>query len=190
MTLLVGLGNIGREYEDTRHNIGFMLLDEVAREFPTKDVSKKEFKGELLKSGELLFLKPHTFMNLSGESITPVINFYKVENLIIIHDDLDLPFGALRFKRGGGTGGHNGLKSLDNWSAKESIRIRMGIGKPVDRDISKFVLGEFNGSEKECLQKWIDLGKSATLQILESLNWEKVASLKSVKSSAKFCQSE
>lgn len=190
MTLVVGLGNIGREYENTRHNIGFMLLDEVAKDFPTKDVSKREFKGELLKSGELLFLKPHTYMNLSGESITPVVKFYKVENLIIIHDDLDLPFGALRFKKGGGTGGHNGLKSLDNWSAKESIRVRMGIGKPADRDISKFVLEKFNSSEESCLQKWIDLGKGATVEILESLNWEKVASLKSQKSSVKFCKSE
>jgi len=189
MTLVVGLGNFGSKYDNTRHNIGFMVLDEVIKEFNTRDVSKKEFKGELLKSGELLFLKPHTFMNLSGDSITPVINFYKVENLIIIHDDLDLPFGALRFKKGGGTGGHNGLKSLSNWSATESIRVKMGIGKPADRNISKFVLEEFNSDEKECLNKWINLGKDATIEILESLNWEKVASLKSQKSSMKFCKS-
>ena len=115
MTLIVGLGNPGKEYAQTRHNIGFMVLDAIAAKYSKTEISKTSFQGELFKSGSLLFLKPSTFMNLSGKSVQAVYNFYKVENVIVIHDDLDLAFGALRFKKGGGSGGHNGIKSIDEY---------------------------------------------------------------------------
>jgi PTH1 family peptidyl-tRNA hydrolase len=172
-TLVVGLGNIGKEYEDTRHNIGFNVLDSVRS---GDEVRKASFRGELWRDGNLFFLKPSTYMNLSGESISAVKDYFKIENILIVHDDLDLPFGAVRFKKGGGTGGHNGLKSLSPELQKESIRIRMGIGKPEFGTVSSFVLSKFSSEERPHLQEWIEISKKAILEILETENWEKVAS--------------
>jgi PTH1 family peptidyl-tRNA hydrolase len=189
MFLVVGLGNIGQEYLNTRHNIGFMVLDEVLQHYQVKQITKKEFKGELYRFNSLFFLKPHTFMNLSGESVTSVRKYFNIDNLIIIHDDIDLPFGAIRFKKSGGTGGHNGLKSLDNWSQENSIRIKMGVGKPTNQqNIAKFVLDNFNSEEEKCLSKFIQIGSNAIIEILNGQNWEKIASLKSQKSAVKFCK--
>jgi PTH1 family peptidyl-tRNA hydrolase len=182
MILIVGLGNIGEKYKNTRHNIGFIVIDALLGEFKAERVSQSAFKGELYKDGDVLFLKPSTYMNLSGESIQAVKQFYKPETLIIIHDDLDLPFGAIRFKVGGGTGGHNGLKSLDEISKKDGLRFRMGIGKPDDgREIVNFVLSNFSETEQKCLTEWVNSSKSAIYSILEN-SWEKTASLHSKKS--------
>jgi PTH1 family peptidyl-tRNA hydrolase len=161
--LIVGLGNPGTDYENTRHNIGFMVIDElIARHNATK-LSSSSFKGECYKfqnssvSLENHFLlKPLTFMNLSGESVVKVKNFYKVDEVVVIHDDLDLPFGALRLKKGGGHGGHNGLKSIDSTISKEYIRVRMGIGKPEHKgEVVSFVLGKFSAEERQCLEDFI-----------------------------------
>ncbi len=189
MTLIVGLGNIGNKYLETRHNIGFLVIDKLLKEFNTKKISNPSFKGDLYKDGDLLFLKPSTYMNLSGESIIAVKNFYKPDNLIIIHDDLDLPFGAIRFKIGGGTGGHNGLKSLDEVSKNSGLRVRMGIGKPINNniEIADFVLSNFSESEQKCLNNWIDLCKDAILSIIQN-GWERTASLHSKKHVADFCK--
>nr|MBL0721035.1 aminoacyl-tRNA hydrolase [Sulfurovaceae bacterium] len=158
MTLFVGLGNPEATYENNRHNIGFKVIDNLVNHFKAKDVSKKSFYGNLYKSDDILFLKPTTYMNLSGKSLIIVKNFYKIDinNIIIIHDDLDLLFGALRFKKGGGNGGHNGLKSIDEVIGRDYIRVRMGIGKPEHRsEVANFVLSNFNDNQEEDLDKWI-----------------------------------
>lgn len=164
MTLFVGLGNPGSQYENTRHNIGFKVIDKLVDDcaihgLPARDISKTSFHGKLYRSASSLFLKPTTFMNLSGKSVQPVKHFFKVEleDVIVIHDDIDLPFGAVRFKRGGGHGGHNGLKSLDAHLTKEYLRVRVGVGKPEHKSqVSDYVLHDFNEDEMQVLESLID----------------------------------
>jgi len=183
MKLIVGLGNPGSEYENTRHNIGFMVVDELLRRSSAQDVTKSSFNGNTYKSKDAIYLKPLTYMNLSGKSILKVKNFFKTSKTIIIHDDLDLPFGTLRFKLGGGHGGHNGLKSADSAITKEYIRVRMGIGRPENKgEVSSFVLSSFSQKEKACLDEWICKAADAVEEILVG-DWEKVASLHSIKKS-------
>lgn len=130
---------------------------------------------------EHFLLKPLTFMNLSGKSILAVKNFYKIEDVIVIHDDLDLPFGALRFKRGGGHGGHNGLKSTDNAITPEYIRVRMGIGKPEHKSqVADYVLHRFNTEEEAHLNAWISKSADAVEYLLDS-SLDEVASKCSIK---------
>jgi len=158
MTLFVGLGNIGKTYENTRHNIGFKVIDALALDFGARDISKNAFYGQLQRSSSTLFLKPSTFMNLSGKSAQAVKQFFKIEleDVIVIHDDIDLPFGALRFKRAGGAGGHNGLKSLDEMIGKEYIRVRIGVGKPEHRSqVADYVLHDFSDEENKHLETLI-----------------------------------
>ena len=155
--LIVGLGNPGTDYRTTRHNIGFMVIDELVRRHNASKLSSSSFSGELYKFKNHFLLKPLTYMNLSGESVIKVKQFYKVEDVVVIHDDLDLPFGALRFKKGGGNGGHNGLKSIDLKISREYIRIRMGIGKPEHKgEVASYVLSPFSQNEKKCLNEWIE----------------------------------
>ncbi|MBR6953161.1 MAG: aminoacyl-tRNA hydrolase [Campylobacter sp.] len=129
MILIVGLGNPGDEYKNTRHNVGFMLIDELLSNGEFDALGSSKFKGELYKKGSLLLLKPQTFMNLSGNSVKAVKDFYKPERIIVIHDDIDLKFGAMKFKFGGSSGGHNGIKSIDNLIGNEYERIRIGVGR-------------------------------------------------------------
>ena len=166
--LIVGLGNPGADYESTRHNVGFMVVDKLIERFNASKLSSSSFKGELFKFQNHFLLKPLTYMNLSGESIVKVKNFYKIEDVVVIHDDLDLPFGTLRFKKGGGHGGHNGLKSADEKIGKEYIRVRMGIGKPQHKgEIVSFVLGKFNEDEVKILDEWIEHTCDAIEYLLE-----------------------
>jgi len=155
--LIVGLGNPGPAYEHNRHNIGFMVTNELISRYKAQNISSSSsFKGELFKFCEHFFLKPLTYMNLSGESIQAVKNFYKIKQVIVIHDDLDLPFGTLRFKFGGGHGGHNGLKSADEKISREYIRVRLGIGKPEHKgEVASYVLSDFNTLEQKHLGMWI-----------------------------------
>ena len=158
MTLFVGLGNPGSQYEETRHNIGFKIIDKLVDDFGARDISKTSFHGKLYRTTNSFFLKPTTFMNLSGKSVQPVKQFFKVEleNIIVIHDDIDLPFGAVRFKRGGGHGGHNGLKSLDAHITKEYLRVRVGVGKPEHKSqVADYVLNDFAEDEAQMLEKLI-----------------------------------
>ena len=174
MTLVAGLGNVGREYEGTRHNVGFMLVDLLLQELEKSEISKPSFKGQLFKSGQSLFLKPSTFMNSSGESVLAVRDYYKCERLIIIHDDIDLNLGVLRFKLGGGNGGHNGLKSIDTLCGADYERVREGIGKK--EPVLNFVLGKFSTAELEALHPVLEQAKKGVLAMLQGENISKIAS--------------
>ena len=144
MTLLVGLGNPDLQYKNNRHNVGFMVIDAIIDDQSScEKITKANFKGELFKAPSMLLLKPTTYMNLSGESVRSVDDYFKPDQIIVIHDDLDLPFGTLRFKIGGGHGGHNGLRSIDAHIGPEYIRVRIGIGKPTHKsDVAKYVLSD------------------------------------------------
>jgi PTH1 family peptidyl-tRNA hydrolase len=183
MWLIVGLGNPGPRYEHTRHNIGFLVVDRLVDETGARSLSSSSFHGELYKQGDTLFLKPTTYMNRSGVSVQAVKNFYKVEleNIIVVHDDLDLPFGAVRFKKGGGNGGHNGLKSIDAMVGRDYLRVRMGIGKPAYKSqVVDYVLHDFSPEEMAVLPRWIGHAAEATLALTRHpLDW--VASRYSVK---------
>jgi len=185
MTLFVGLGNPGSQYEDTRHNIGFKVIDKLVDDFGARDISKNSFHGQLYRSTNSLFLKPTTYMNLSGKSVQPVKHFFKVEleDVIVIHDDIDLPFGAVRFKRGGGHGGHNGLKSIDSHITKEYLRVRVGVGKPEHKSqVADYVLHDFSDEEREDLLQLIEhVAKACKKLVGEELNTVKsFYSLKSI----------
>jgi PTH1 family peptidyl-tRNA hydrolase len=188
MTLFVGLGNPGASYENNRHNIGFRVIDNLIDHYEATDVSKISFYGELHKSNNLLFLKPTTFMNLSGKSIQAVQNFYKVkiDDIVVIHDDLDIPFGAVRFKKGGGNGGHNGLKSIDSMIGVEYIRVRMGIDKPTYKSqVADYVLHDFSKDESDMLDKWIYFVSKAC-QNITTKSLEEIKSTYSLKSIEKL----
>ena len=152
--LIVGLGNPGAEYSRTRHNVGFMAVDSFV---PDDTVWKKEKKAETLHieidGRRVIFAKPQTFMNNSGESVGALVAFYKIpiENVIVIHDDIDLKLGDMREKIGGGSAGHNGIKSIDNAIGNNYKRIRIGVGHPRDFDLkidpADWVLGKFDDEE-------------------------------------------
>jgi PTH1 family peptidyl-tRNA hydrolase len=179
--LIVGLGNPGPAYASTRHNIGFMVIDELNRRHNGINVSKSSFDGELFKIGSHFLLKPLTYMNLSGKSILAVKNFYKIDDVIVIHDDLDLPFGTLRFKVGGGHGGHNGLKSTDAAISPEYIRVRMGIGKPEHKSqVADYVLHPFTFDEQSHIKDWTEKAADA-VELLWRLPYTEVASKCSIK---------
>jgi len=190
MTLFVGLGNPGSQYENTRHNIGFKVIDKLVDDcaikgLPARDISKISFQGRLYRSASSLFLKPTTFMNLSGQSLQTVKNFFKVEleDIIVIHDDIDLPFGAVRFKKGGGHGGHNGLRSIDSHITKEYLRVRVGVGKPEHKSqVADYVLHDFSENESKVLDQLIDhVAKACKVMLSEELNEVKSKySLKSI----------
>ena len=155
MYLLVGLGNPGPSHAKQRHNAGFMALDALAQKLGASGAVQK-FHGECAKAeyaGEsLLLLKPQTFMNLSGKSVQAAMAFYKLapEQMIVLHDELDLPLGTLRIKQGGGHGGHNGLRDIDAAIGKNYWRMRLGIGHPGDKDaVHGYVLSNFTTTERQ-----------------------------------------
>lgn len=165
MKLICGLGNPGREYERHRHNIGFMVVDALLSR-ARADLNHEKFQARVgqgsLGGEKVLFLEPQTYMNLSGRSLAEAARFYKiaVEDILVIHDELDLPFGRLQLKAGGGSGGHNGLKSSVSSLGEDSfIRLRFGIGKPQgpnakDR-VADYVLSNFDDAERRQLDELI-----------------------------------
>jgi PTH1 family peptidyl-tRNA hydrolase len=160
MLLFVGLGNKGEEYAKTRHNAGFLALDLLAKylEAPQNEVLKfsssvfsLDFKGQ-----KIICIKPQTYMNLSGKAVLEAMRFYKIpiSNIFVFHDDIDLECGRLKFKIGGGAGGHNGLKSIDEMIGKDYARIRIGVGRPeFKNDVSNFVLSKFKTDEWDLIQE-------------------------------------
>ena len=152
MKLIVGLGNPGKEYEKSRHNVGFIILDSYfnGEKWHTKD--NYEFLEKNINNEKVIFIKPLTFMNLSGLAVQKVANFYKIptEDILIIHDDLDLPEKTIRFKFNSSAGGHNGIKSIiDGIGTKEFVRLKIGISNNKLINTKDYVLGKFNKEEIE-----------------------------------------
>ena len=173
MYLIVGLGNPGTEYARTRHNLGFMLIDRLAAE-ASASVKRRDchaFVGSgLIENQRVKLAKPQTFMNLSGEAVSCLVSKHEVEtsSLIVISDDLALPFGTIRLRQRGSAGGHNGLKSIiGSLGTNEFIRLRMGIQPehPIS-DAKKFVLSEFSRAENEALPEILDRGVEALRSVL------------------------
>lgn len=167
--LLAGLGNPGRQYADTRHNIGWMILDRLATAAGTRFVLEKKWRAEVARVGDLWLVKPQTFMNLSGEAVGAVASFYRLPPAacLAVYDDKDLPFGVLRLRAGGSAGGHNGVKSLiTHLGTQEFPRLRFGIGAagPARPDAISFVLGGFSPDERGHLEKRLD-------RAVEALNY-------------------
>lgn len=169
MFLIAGLGNIGEKYSLTRHNVGFMVVDEAIKtQQNTSNINKSNFNADVIKADDTLFVKPTTYMNNSGIAVHAIKEYYKIENrhIIVIHDDLDLPFGSVKFKIGGGHGGHNGLRSLDAHIGNDYIRIRIGIGKPATKgDVANYVLSNFSKEELNKLEDII----THTLKAIQSI---------------------
>lgn len=157
--LIVGLGNPGKQYENTRHNAGFWFVEEVARQYSVQFRPETKFLGQLarVQSAGLDFflLKPTTFMNRSGQSIQAVAKFYKIppENILVAHDELDLPVGTVRLKKGGGHGGHNGLRdTIAALGSKEFYRLRIGIDHPGDRNkVVDYVLSAPSKTQRQAI---------------------------------------
>ena len=149
MKLIVGLGNPGKEYENTRHNMGFMVIDEFASMIDV-DFNKEDFKGTYAKfkldDEDIILFKPMTYMNLSGEALSLVMNYYKIkpEDVLIVYDDLAIDLGTLRFKGNGSDGGHNGIKSIiQHLGTNKFARLKVGIGPQPPIPSENFVLGNF-----------------------------------------------
>lgn len=179
MKLIVGLGNPGSKYEKTRHNIGFEVINSLQKDLGITN-EKEKFQGLISEKNidgeKVLFLKPQTFMNLSGNSIIEVINFYKLNpktDLVVIYDDMDLPVGKLRVKEKGSSGGHNGIKSIISHLGDEFLRIKCGIGKPKDNTID-FVLGQFSKSEQEEVTLMIDNASKCACDIIKDVELSKI----------------
>jgi len=175
MYLILGLGNPGRRYEFTRHNIGFMVLEKIAAQWEV-DLKQKSFdalwnRGKIAGINVLLAM-PQTYMNLSGNAAIKLLAYFKMDisNLIVIHDDLDLPFGKLRLKTGGGDAGHKGLKSIATClGSADFMRVRMGIGKPSDRvPVEDYVLQRFDSGEMDLLRRMVQLAAEAVTDIVQS----------------------
>jgi PTH1 family peptidyl-tRNA hydrolase len=174
MHLIVGLGNPERQYERNRHNVGFRVADEIARVAGFK--WGRKFDGELaqgsLNTEKVGILKPLTFMNLSGDAVAAAAGFYKVtvEEIVVVHDELDLEFGRLQVKRGGGTAGHNGLRSIaERLGSSNFSRVRIGVGKPPGgRDGAGWVLGDFSPEEERALEDLVPkAAEAARVAVLE-----------------------
>ncbi len=169
MYVIAGLGNPGAKYENTRHNIGFMVIDAIAEKnhISVKEKKHKALIGKgMLGGGKVLLVKPQTFMNLSGESVREIIDYYKIEEkteLIVISDDVSLAPGALRIRKKGSAGGHNGLKNIiQHLGHDEFQRVRLGVGeKPSGFDLADYVLGHFDEDDKVLIAESVELAAEA-----------------------------
>ena len=155
MYVFVGLGNVGTQYQNNRHNIGFMVVDALIQKYGTGQISQKyhsEYAQGMMGGQKVHLIKPLTYMNKSGVAVSELCNFFKIppENLVVFHDDLDLPPFEIRVKKGGGAGGHNGLKSIDAHFHKDYHRVRIGIGHPGHKDaVTSWVLGNFKSDDTD-----------------------------------------
>ena len=183
MFLLAGLGNPDKEYQATRHNVGFMAVDEIFRRYSFSDFKKKAqgLVAEGNIAGEkVLLVKPQTYMNLSGNCIGELVHFYKLDakkDVIVIHDDMDLNVGVIKAKCGGGSAGHNGLKSIDSQITNNYTRVRIGVGHPEQKgQVVDWVLSTFNKTDKEKINFAIDL-IAQNIDILILKGWTTFASI-------------
>ncbi len=184
MKLIVGLGNPGKEYENTRHNLGFMVIDRLAEELKVYDF-KDKFKGLVgegsYKGEKVLLLKPQTFMNLSGDSIIQILNFYKIDSeteMVVVYDDMSLPLGKLRIREKGSAGGHNGIKSIISHVGEKFLRIKFGIGESGGKEKTVgFVLGRFSKEEEKEVKESIENASKMVLSLLDGEKIEKIMQL-------------
>lgn len=181
----MGLGNPGSKYHHSRHNIGWDTFSELSFCDDLKWTEK--FKGQyaVFNNGQdkIYFLRPQTFMNLSGESVQPLMTFFKipVENILVVHDELDLPFGTIAFKKGGGLAGHNGLKSITlKLGTQDFKRLRVGIGRPVHGDVSNWVLSGYTGDDKAFFRPYLQ-GAALALEEYIKEGFDKAATIYSKK---------
>ncbi|GAA1668003.1 aminoacyl-tRNA hydrolase [Glycomyces endophyticus] len=176
-TLVAGLGNPGSKYAANRHNVGFMVADVLARRVGGKFAVVRKARAEVCEARlgvggpRVILVKPLTFMNLSGDAVAPLAQYYGIdpEHVIAVHDELDIPFGEIRIKRGGGEGGHNGLRSLSkSLGTKDYARVRYGVGRPPGRqDAADFVLKDFAKAERPEVDLGIELAADAVEAIIE-----------------------
>ncbi|MCX0379150.1 aminoacyl-tRNA hydrolase [Clostridium perfringens] len=173
MILIVGLGNPGKQYEQTRHNIGFDVIDYMANKYNI-DVNGEKFKGicgeGFIENKKVILLKPLTYMNLSGESIRELANFYKLEDdeIIVVYDDISLDIGRLRIREKGSAGGHNGIKSIiQNLGGDKFPRVKVGVGQPKD-NLVNHVLGKFSKEDREHIEKVIPVVSDAIVEIVKN----------------------
>lgn len=175
MYLIVGLGNPEGEYKNTRHNMGFDTVNKLAKQYNI-EINKKKFKGlygmGIIENEKVIILKPQTYMNLSGESITEAIDFFKIEDekIIVIYDDIDINTGIIKIRKTGGPGTHNGMKSvIQNIKVKEFPRVRVGIGMPeYKNDLINYVIGKIPDEEREILDKSTTKAKDAVIEIIKN----------------------
>lgn len=173
--LIIGLGNPGREYRENRHNIGFMLIDRLAIRLNAR-MSRLQSKALIAsaryESAKVILAKPQTFMNLSGQAVQSLARFYKIpleENLMLVHDDLDLPFGTIRLRPGGGAGGQKGVKStIQHLGTNDFPRLRLGIGRPPGRmDAAAYVLQDFAKGDEQILSETLDRAADAVFAFID-----------------------
>ena len=170
MKLIVGLGNPGFQYENTRHNVGFMVIDEIAKKL-NLNINQKKFDSLLFVNSDFILLKPLTFMNLSGKAVKSVVDFFKIDtsDIIIVCDDLDIKLGQAKIKISNSSAGHNGIKSIiEKLETSNFYRLKIGIGRPENKEtkLSSYVLGKFNSTEKKVIDKVIDKSAEAIISII------------------------
>jgi peptidyl-tRNA hydrolase, PTH1 family len=180
---ICGLGNPGAEYEYTRHNAGFWFVDQLADAYRAEFRVESKFQGVTARirigGADLLLLKPGTFMNRSGQAIQALAAFYKFtpQQILVAHDELDLPAGAARLKLGGGHGGHNGLRSVHQHLGEDYARLRIGIGHPGNKDlVLDYVLGRPSQADLRAIEEALDRSQAA-LEMLVTQGWGKAAQL-------------
>lgn len=167
MMLIVGLGNPGRQYENTRHNLGFRVLDLLASSEEWQD----KYDSKLIKLDDVILAKPQTFMNKSGEAVNEILKFYPAAELVVIHDDLDLPLGAIRIHKNASSAGHHGIESIiDSLNSQNFIRVRLGVDNPQTRQnipADDYVLQKFTAEEETIVKEVLEKAKDA-LEILQT----------------------
>lgn len=177
MHLIVGLGNPGKKYENTKHNVGFQAIDAIIKNFNI-DASGIKFDAETYKGSinnkKVLLIKPQTFMNDSGKSVSQFTNFYKIppENIFVIYDDIDMSIGKLRVKTGGSDGGHNGIKSINKLIRNDYIKVKIGVGHPGHKDmVSTYVLRPFDTKDEQDLMNelYVDIAKNLNTLLEQNL---------------------
>ncbi|HET9906349.1 MAG TPA: aminoacyl-tRNA hydrolase [Anaerolineales bacterium] len=173
--LLIGLGNPGREYRDTRHNFGFMLVDRLAVRLNARGMkmqSKAIVTDAMYEDHKLILAKPQTYMNLSGPSVQGLVHFYKIPltNVMVLSDDLDIPFGTIRIRASGGYGGQRGLASIiESLGTKDFPRMRLGVGRPPGKmDPANFILQNFSRDEIKAISEILDAGADAVLEFVKN----------------------
>lgn len=182
MRLIVGLGNPGKKYELTRHNVGFLVVDELLKKLNIsldQEGFKSFYTTYFYKGEKIIICKPQTYMNLSGEAVSEIVSYYKIkhEDIVVIYDDLDLPMGKLRLRASGSSGGHNGIKNIINLLGDQNIkRIRIGISRDDKYDVKDYVLSKISGDDLKLFNEAKIKAADALLYWLDESDFNKVMS--------------